>query len=135
MARPTQDELREREMAIVDEHRVIHGAASFEVEYGLIVKDRLERWAPLIKDMEVPDAIEKWAGMMSAIHGPEVLMHHGGNLAGYKVNWITALVIVRYGEAEYFWPDELGDEDVARARAWLNGKRVPPSATYIGKEV
>ena len=133
--RATQEELRNRELAVVEEHRVIYGTVSTEVAYGLITADRLERWAAEVAITVVPDALKKWAGMMSAIHGPEVLMHHGtrAGLPGYKVDWITALLLVMYGEAEYFWPEELGDEDLKRAYAWLNGKKVPGVITYIPK--
>ena len=138
----TQKELRERELALVEDHRVIHGTVSTEVAYGLIVADRLERWAKyvaevIVPDALLPDALKKWAGMMAAIYGPEVLVHaerEGSGLSGYKLDWITALLVVMYGEAEYFWPETLGDDDVKRAHAWLNGKKVPGIITYIPKE-
>ena len=134
--RATQEELRDRELALVADHRVIYGTVSTEVAYGLIVADRLERWAVEVAITVVPDALNKWAGMMAAIHGPEVLMYHKirAGMPGYRVDWITALLIVMYGEAEYFWPAKLGEDDLKRAYAWLNGKKVPGAITYIPKE-
>ena len=131
---PTQDELRDRETAIVEDYRAVHGNVPFEAVHELIIADRLERWGEFVGALEIPDALQKWAGMMGAIHGPNVLMHRGGTRPGYPVDWITALLVVRYGEAEYFWPEELGDEDLARARAWLSGKAVPAAITFLMKE-
>jgi len=134
--RATQEELRDRELAVVEEHRVIYGTVSDQDAYGLIVADRLERWAVELAITVVPDALKKWAGMMTTLHGPEVLMYHGTRAGwpGYKVDWITALLVVMYGEAEYFWPEKLGDDDVKRAHAWINGKKVPGVITYLPKE-
>ncbi len=133
----TQKQLREREQAIVEEHRVIYGTVDTKAAYDLITADRLERWAAFVKDLKVPKALKKWAAMMEAVHGPEVMLHdvrkHAG-LCGYKVDFITALLVVMYGEAEYSWPEELGDDDLKRAYAWMNGKKVPGVCTHLPKE-
>ena len=131
----TKDELRERELEVVENYRLLFGNTRFENVYPLIVKDRLERWAVWVHELEISSRMRKWAAMMTSIYGPKVIMHRADPKPGYQVDWITALLIVRYGEAEYFWPGELTDEELPRARAWLNGKATPAIVTYIVPEV
>ncbi len=61
---------------------------------------------------------------MQKKHGPSLLVH------GMTLGWITALVVVRYGQAEYHWPDALTPDDVKRAKRWLAGE-TPEGVRYI----
>lgn len=129
-----QEELRLRELKIVAEEEMFRGKLNLEQAQAIIVADRLDRWADVVAAIEVPAALQKWAARMEAVYGPQVLMHERPNLRGYKTDWITALLIVRYGESEYFWPDGFGKDDMRRALAWMQGKKTPPMITYLPKE-
>ncbi len=129
-----QEELRLHELAIVAEHETFFGKASLEQAYNVIVADRLGRWKEILEGMKIPEGLRKWAARMSSVYGPEVLMHRKPNLSGYMLDWLTALLVVRYGEAEYFWPTEFGKEDMERALTWMQGKKTPGMITYIPKE-
>ena len=48
------------------------------------------------------------------------------------VDWITALLICRYGEAEYNWPAEFSDADITRAVSeWEVKGRMPEGCRYL----
>lgn len=124
--RPTQDDLRDREHAIGERIRKAGGADTHII--AAIDGDRAARWEPIVKAMLVPAELREWERDMIDLHGPAVQVWRN------TVDWITALVIVRYGEAEYFWPHELDAEDVHRARRWQYGSRTPEGITYVTVE-
>ena len=70
---------------------------------------------------------------MASVYGPGVLMHQSVSLPGYTTDWITALLVVRYGESEYFWPEDFGVDDLRRALSWMRGRK-PAMVTYLKKE-
>lgn len=90
-----------------------------------VFEDRAKRWAQKLSRMTIPPQIRTWAGKMEELHGrPNVIV-------GFQVlNWITALLVVRYGEAEDYWPDIFYEDDVQRAREWLNGA-TPARVRYL----
>lgn len=128
MSRPTQDALREREFKVADRARAAGQRSDVEIR-AAINKDRRTRWAPLVAAMKVPAALKEFAAEMTARHGPKVQVWENA------LDWITALLVARYGEAEYFWPETFGDEDLRRAQTWMDGSRPKPEGiTYIVAE-
>lgn len=119
MQKPTAEELAERERRIYQTAR-----DSKQSPAELIAADRIERWNAIIPEIAIPDEIHPWKEAMQKKHGPSVLVH------GMTLGWITALVVVRYGQAEYFWPDALTPDDLKRARRWLAGE-TPEGVRYI----
>ncbi len=128
-----QEELRVREISVVEQHRILHGNQGVVADYSAIVADRLTRWAPVVAAIDVPEELLKWAAMMTSVYGPEVILHRSNSLPGYRTDWITALLVVRYGESEYFWPEAFEKDDLRRAGTWLRGKK-PAMITYIPKQ-
>ena len=83
-----------------------------------------ERYEELTKAMPVPPLLKEWASLMTARHGEKVKVHQS-----VYTNWLTALLIVRYGEAESFWPKEFSDKDINRAAFWIRGQ-MPEGVSY-----
>lgn len=130
-----KEKLRERELDVVAEMRLYHGNKGVAAEHAAIVADRLERWKEVVAAIKVPEALDKWAQRMTAVYGPKVLMHERRRgVAGYETDWITALLIVRYGESEYYWPEVFGKQDMERALTWMKGSKTPAMITYLPKE-
>lgn len=126
--RPTQQQLVQRETAIakkateVEKQRaMIEGdipdprAAQFAIR-----ADRLERWAKYVAALTLPEELAAWAKAMATQYESDTCV-----VWTNRVPWITALLIVIYGEAEYFWPLELGPSEIKRAEDWMIGKRPP----------
>lgn len=61
--------------------------------YHAICGQRQREYAAHIATMEIPTALSDWAADMAARFGPVVRVH------AHIVDWITALMIVQYGEA------------------------------------
>lgn len=116
---PTQEVLRKRELAIV-----ARGHDDDE-RYELVRLDRLERWTAFLDEMQEPEWLVAWAETMTVLHGPKLKIHRN------KVGWIMALLIARYGEAEYFWPAAFSNKDRQRAYSWLYRGIVPSGVAYI----
>lgn len=119
MQKPTQEELAERE-------RLIYATAiqSGQNAFALISADRIARWNAIIPEIAIPDYTHEWKEAMQKKHGPSVLVH------GMALGWITALIVVRYGQAEYFWPGALTADDLKRATRWLAGE-TPEGVRYL----
>jgi len=118
----THDDIVERELAI--------GRAEREGNRfpdAAIIADRRQRWADYVSKMPEQDWLTEWVGAMEAEHGPTVQVHRVTGL-----NWVTALLIVRYGEAEYHWPDDgvLTEKDRSCATAWLQYRHHPYGVRY-----
>lgn len=120
MAKLTHDEIVARESLIYQ------GAiANRKDPVFLIARDRLARYAEHRKTFTVPDPVAAWAEQMATSHGPEIRYYNN------TVDWITGLLICRYGEAEYFWPDDtFTPGDIARAAEWFAGK-IPEGVSYL----
>jgi len=117
--------LAERETAIVD----AHAAQGLEAQFAAVAEDRAARWAAILKDREESAAIRKWGADMAVVHrNPQVRIHRN------TLDWITALYVARYGEAEDFWPPQLGPADVLKAGRWLRGQKKPEGVVYLPQE-
>jgi len=51
-----------------------------------------------------------------------------------QLPWITALMVVRYGEAIDFWPDAFDEKDLDRAIEWKDKGRIPNGVKLIDPE-
>jgi hypothetical protein len=136
--RPTQEELIKRETAIAEKatkaekaRAMVEGdipdprAAQFAIR-----ADRYKRWEEYVDALKVPDELQAWAKAMATQYESDTCA-----VWANRVPWITALLIVIYGEAEYFWPLELGKSEIQRAEDWMIGRRPPNGvpANFGGK--
>ena len=85
-----------------------------------------ETYKELTAKMSVPKELQEWAGYMAAKYGPKVKLHQSE-----YTNWLTALLVVRYGEAVYHWPTEYSERDIQRAARWFHGDK-PEGVHYLG---
>ncbi len=83
-----------------------------------------ERYEAHMKAMPIPPELTEWAQFMVARYGAKVQLHFA-----HYTDWVLALMIVRYGEAEGFWPKEFTQKDVKRAVSWYKGKK-PEGVKY-----
>lgn len=90
-------------------------AALGQDPYPAIIADRRRRWQSHYDQMNPSPAVDDWAARMGEAHGPTVVCWR------MRMIWPIALLVVRYGEAEDFWPQEFSAADLARARAWEAG--------------
>lgn len=119
MQKPTKEELAERERLICEAAK-----ESKQNPFDLISADRIERWNAILLEIAIPDEIHQWKDAMQKKHGPAVVVH------GMILGWINALFVVRYGQAEWFWPGALTADDLKRAQRWLAGE-IPEGVRYI----
>jgi hypothetical protein len=95
------------------------------VDRARLASARVARWRALLESFPAPrDEIQAWAQRMAAQHKTPMLHVNSRPAEGYIifVNWVTALYVIRYGENEAYWPEELNDLDLGRALAWERGK-------------
>ena len=119
----THDEIVVRERAIFD----LSIGQSRDPVFA-IAQDRAKRWAEYLSALVVRPEIEQWVLAMNAAHGETCRFYNS------TVGWIVALLICRYGEAEYHWPkvDEgFTTEDVERAQKWLLRNEIPTGCFYL----
>lgn len=112
--------------ALIDREEGIRRAAEEAKRdpYPIVLADRLQRWTkqPILK---VVPPLKEWAAAMTSRFGaPTVRMWH------VSVDWLTALAIARYGEAEDFWPQAFSDADLGRAAQWYAGAWVPEGVKF-----
>jgi len=127
---PTQKDLVEREFEITE------GAKTLGLEpFFAICKDREERYREFLAAMSVPEELEAWVGQMKhrftqefeVDGGPvdvvpeECLVWHNP----IPLPWLVGLLVLLYGEHEYFWPKEVGKAEIQRAEKWLDGSKPP----------
>jgi hypothetical protein len=89
-----------------------------------IAQDRAKRWSEFRAEFPVREEVAAWAESMAAKHGTVLRFYNN------TVDWVAALLICRYGEAEYNWPVEFSDADVSRAKEWIKGK-MPDGVLYL----
>lgn len=116
--------------ALIDREKTLAAAHAHDGQAAIeaIQKDRRQRWKALLAGREEPPEILRWAADMEIVHGQKAVKVWRNVLP-----WITALYVVRYGEAEDFWPARLGESDLAKARRWLSGS-TPAGVTYVQEE-
>ncbi len=116
--------LAERESVIVE----AHAAAGFDAQVAAIAEDRAARWATLLAGREESAEIRAWAAQMAILFGRQTV-----KVWRTHVPWVAALYVVRYGEAEDFWPAQLGSDDLRKAHRWLRGE-TPRGVSYVREE-
>ncbi len=99
-----------------------------------VLLDRSARYAAHVATMTVTPDIALWALAMSQKYGPYVRANY------YIADWITALLILRYGEEPdpsrstdpnfAGWPTAFTDEDRERASQLLTGTKRWPAETF-----
>lgn len=127
-----QDGFRsDRHRALAERERVVTESTTplgQDAVYAAIAQDRAERWAKQLEGREELAEIREWAGQMTIRHRNQYVRAHRTVLP-----WVTALYVVRYGEAEDYWPEALTADDARRARGWLLGT-TPEGVTYLPRE-
>ena len=98
------------------------------LKYEDLLRVRQAAYREHVAGMSVNPEIEIWAARMTAKHGRFVQMWAN------TVDWPTALLILRWGEAPEHWPAEFGEDDVRRALTWEAGTRRADGVTYLGGE-
>lgn len=131
---PTSDPALAGHLATRDaEFRRTQGDGAADA-YLPVLAERSTRYAAHVATLPIPPALAAWALAMTQRFGAYVRVHH------YVADWITALLIVRYGEEPdatrttdgIGWPSALTDLDLARAAELLEGpvgplgRRWPP---------
>lgn len=118
---------------LIDRERLIveaNAPRGIEQQLAAIAEDRAARWAALRAGLEESADARSWAAKMTVLHGsPNVQIHRN------RLDWITALYVVRYGEAEDYWPTSLTADDVRRADRWFLGDRPEGVLSLKGEEV
>lgn len=107
----SQAQIIERENSVLS-----IAAATRKDPHRAILADRAARWKEHVSASDVRPEIVTWSATIVQRFGKKVRVHHN------VVDWITALFIIRYGEAEYHWPMEFTDEDLQRATDLLGGR-------------
>lgn len=113
--------------ALIDREDSIHDAAkeAGRDPYAMIVADRLARWAKHRCVTGAEPLLREWAAAMaSRFQSPTV------RIWAVTVDWLTALAIARYGEAEDYWPDTFTADDQHRAGQWYVGVWVPEGVKW-----
>lgn len=120
----TQEQLRLREAALYDSY--LAAGKSTDTYLAALAEDRRQRWDAWLAQMDVPSELTAWAAAMT-------MKHKAAHVKVYRnvLPWLLALLVVRYGEAEYFWPHEFGPDDLQRAENWYSGKDVPKDLDVI----
>lgn len=97
-----------------------------------ILEEREIAFSEKMKDVTVPWAISDWAKKMEGKRGKR-----GAHLADNIVvvghlpcDYITALMVVRYGQNPDFWPPVFSPEDYERALGWEQGSIPGPVLKY-----
>lgn len=112
--------------------------------YLCVLQERASRYAAHVASMAITPSIASWMlGMRARYLSDYVQCHH------YIADWLTALLIVRYGEepsadhstdqrlddngARIFagWPTTLSAQDLRRAAELLEGKNWPGAFTLL----
>ena len=112
-----------------------------ELDYAELCKLRAAAFIEQTEKMAVPDALEQWSRKMeyralnSGVYDEwcekNDIMPSDAEKArwakttgvhAHRIPHLAALMVVRYGEALDFWPDEFSEADIKRAQDWLDGK-------------
>jgi len=90
-----------------------------------VVADREARWPRIMATVRVGANLRLWSDQMTKEHqNPRV------RIGFQRVDWLTALMVVRYGEAEDYWPKEFDRLDEGRALRWQAGDK-PRRVSYL----
>ena len=104
---------------------------------------RQEEYERRMAKMDIQLDLLDWADHMAGRHGERVFVHRIEILEGRRLraelfafDWLTALMIVRWGQEASKWPQDFAAEDIQRALEWEKGLasggsfRVPGGVTY-----
>ena len=125
---PKQEDLAEREFVISNGAKDL-GLDSFHA----ICQDRATRYREFLAAMSVPEELEAWVGQMKHrftqefdvdsekvdIVPEECLVWHNP----IPLPWLVGLLVLLYGEHEYFWPKAFSEAEIQRAEKWLDGSK------------
>jgi hypothetical protein len=111
--------------ALLDiERRTTHDNLSIRPSYEDVLDARREAYAERIAATVLPKALIDWAMRMSVAHSDTVHVHFQRNL-----DWVTAFMIVRYGEDPEKWPARLtADQVTHRLDTWESFRDWPGAA-------
>jgi len=87
--------------------------------YAAICDKRCDQYKKHIEKMEIPEDLWQWASRMEINNGKIC------KIWAHDVDYITGLLITRWGEAVDHWPMSFAKEDKDRAYDWLYGNRLP----------
>lgn len=93
--------------------------------YLAVVSDRERRWPRKMARVQMGPNLKTWAEDMTKRFGNTHV-----RMGFHRVNWLTALMLVRYGEAEDYWPTAFTRADELRALSWLAGD-TPRRVSYL----
>lgn len=102
-------------------------------DYNKVLATRKRQYKEHISKMAFIDpALHAWAERMSAKHGSMVKVWHN------QLDWLSALMVVRYGEAIEHWPQGTSVADHGCSQEWESGN-IPysvevASTLTLGKE-
>lgn len=99
---------------------------TIELGYPEVLRLRRAAYAEHVALMEPHQDIQDWAARMEQQYGPVV------KAWANAVDWPTALLIARYGEAVDSWPDEWPDDAVERAGTWLGNPAASRGILPVG---
>jgi hypothetical protein len=88
-----------------------------DLDYIDLLALRADAYRRHIEKMDVPERLADWAQRMTKRYGPVVKVWRN------RLPWLSALMVVRYGEDPIQWPPAFTDEDIDRADAWARGRR------------
>lgn len=105
------------------------------VPFFAICKDREKRYREFLAAMSVPEELEAWVGQIKHrftkefevdgnpvdIVPEECVVWHNK----FPLPWLVGLLVLLYGEHEYFWPKAFGKVEIKRAEQWLDGSKTP----------
>ena len=112
-----------------------YGPAAYAHYVETVLPPRAETYAAHVASMSLMPHVVQWAISMAAQYGPYVRIH------SFIADWVTALLIVRYGEEPdgtktvdgVEWPSAFTDADMGRAMQLLNGHNWPVELNRLPK--
>lgn len=99
---------------------------TIELGYPEVLRLRRAAYAEHVAAMPAHEEIERWAAQMEAQYGPVA------KAWANAVDWPTALLIARYGEAVDAWPEEWPADAIERAATWLGNPAASRGIVPVG---
>jgi hypothetical protein len=84
--------------------------------YAAVCIERARAFAAHFATMEIHPYLLVWSAEMEKKHKRTTVKCHHNHLP-----WLSALMVVRYGEAVEHWPAAVSEKDIEKARAWRRG--------------
>lgn len=120
---PTPDSMTPAEQvrAITIEDELLDGRvmdSTTAKSYAVTCIERARAYLVQITRMELHPYLTVWASEMEKKHTRATIKVHHNYLP-----WLSALLVVRYGEAVDQWPSASTEKDLERARRWKHGEQ------------